>query len=264
MSKGVVVQTEEKNVYILKSDGSFISYPNNGLWQIGDVIAIPHKSWLSFKLISLFCSVFLVLLISSGFVIYNIPVAYVEITVNPAVQMTLNRFNKVLDVTGVNEDGINLLEGASYKNLSIGKAFARLLNRYENNNHLNGAKVQLVIANKTQRNLDSLEEDLRDVILKYRQTNNIDMCVLRFDTAEYLAMEHPIPLINHAEEEEETVVTNIPVRTVSPPRETPQMTTSGGQYTNNIILNEPIDTVVDDQTEYRQYRRNRVYWDCCR
>ena len=49
------------------------------------------------------------------------PYAYVSLDVNPSVEYTLNRFDRVLSVKAVNDDGESLLERQELKNLS-GKA----------------------------------------------------------------------------------------------------------------------------------------------
>lgn len=175
MSKGVVVQLEHNTAYIMRNNGAFVSCPRNPNWRIGDVVTIKRHTWFSLRFALISCAALLILFIGMGAVVYNIPVSYIEVSVNPSVQMTLNRFERVLNVTGLNEEGHNLLQGISYKNLTLEEAYARLFNRLENNGYLNEATVQLVIVNNSQRKLDGIEQTLRDISVKYLQTNNIQM-----------------------------------------------------------------------------------------
>jgi hypothetical protein len=54
--------------------------------------------------------------------------AYVDIDVNPGVELILNRYNRVIDVSAYNDDGADLLAKVSLKNKEVKDAF-RLLTR---------------------------------------------------------------------------------------------------------------------------------------
>lgn len=194
MNKGVIVQLDYNTAHILRNDGSFVSCPRDMLWQVGDVVTIPRRMRFSLKTAVVLFAALLILIIVPAFVIFNIPATYIEISVNPSVQLTLNRFDRVLSAEGLNDEAVDLLQGVSYKNLTLEEAYARLLNRLENNGFLSDATVQLVVANNSQRDLDGIEQVLRSVSAKYTQANNIRMSIKRYANDEYLALSHPLPI----------------------------------------------------------------------
>ncbi len=195
MSKGVVVQLEYDTAHIMKNNGAFISCPRNPAWAVGDVVTIPQKSWLSKKVAIISCAASLVVLITSGIFMYNIPATYIEVSVNPSVQFTLNRFDRVIQTDGLNDEGENLIQEVSYKNLTLREAYARLFNRLENDGYLGDATVQLVVANNSQNGLDEIEQAVREASERYIDANNIQMSIKRYANDEYLSLSHPLPVI---------------------------------------------------------------------
>lgn len=71
------------------------------------------------------CVVFLFLV--GGYTIYNHPVSYISIDVNPSVELGINCFGKVVAMQAYNGDGQNILDQSSLKYTSYMKAIAELL-----------------------------------------------------------------------------------------------------------------------------------------
>lgn len=67
------------------------------------------------------------LLGAGGYSIYRTPVSYISIDVNPSIELSINRFGKVVSAEAYNEDGQNVLEHVSLKNVSYIQAIDRLL-----------------------------------------------------------------------------------------------------------------------------------------
>lgn len=63
-----------------------------------------------------------------GWNIYYTPVYALGIDINPSLELGINRFDRVVSVTGYNEDGIALAESADIKNMSYTDAVDTLLN----------------------------------------------------------------------------------------------------------------------------------------
>jgi len=194
MNKGVIVQIDSDMAYILKNDGSFIECPRDAHWRVGDVITLPGLKIRNWKkaLIS-FAAVF-IMLISSTAVLYYIPTTYIEISVNPSIQLILNRFDRVLNASGLNAEGLTVLQGVSYNNLTLNETSARIFNRLENNGLLRSGTIQLIIANDSQRDLDKIEQTLRGVTEKYIGNNNIHINIQRYALDEYKSLSHPLPV----------------------------------------------------------------------
>lgn len=88
---------------------------------------------------------------SGGAYLYASPYAYVSLDVNPSVEYVLNRFDRVLRATAVNEDGNQILEGARLTNKPIDDAVRETLDRIASSGYFEETKPNgLVIAASCQ------------------------------------------------------------------------------------------------------------------
>lgn len=69
----------------------------------------------------------LLLLGTGGYSVYRKPVSYISIDVNPSIELGINRFGKVVSANAYNEDGQNILQHVSIKNIPYMQAINRLL-----------------------------------------------------------------------------------------------------------------------------------------
>ena len=70
----------------------------------------------------------LFLLLGTGsYSVYRKPVSYISIDVNPSIELGINRFGKVVSAEAYNEDGQNILQHVSLKNISYIQAINKLL-----------------------------------------------------------------------------------------------------------------------------------------
>jgi len=67
------------------------------------------------------------LLGTGGYSVYRKPVSYISIDVNPSIELGINRFGKVVSADAYNEDGQNILQHVSLKNISYIQAINKLL-----------------------------------------------------------------------------------------------------------------------------------------
>lgn len=67
------------------------------------------------------------LLGTGGYSIYREPISYISIDVNPSIELGINRFGKVVSADAYNEDGQNVLQHVSLKNISYIQAIDKLL-----------------------------------------------------------------------------------------------------------------------------------------
>ena len=192
MSKGVILKLNSDMAIILKDDGSFIARPRDMSWRVADIIILPEKKVWKYVLSSC-AAVFISLFCLTG-IFYNITSTYIEISVNPSIQLTLNRFGRVLNASGLNSDGISIIQGMPFKNLTLNEATAHIYDRLESNGVLNDSTIQLVIANDSQKELDKIEQALREVTDRYAGNYNAHISIQRYAQDEYQALSHPLPV----------------------------------------------------------------------
>ena len=108
--KAVVVELNDSFAAILSDDGCIATVKNKN-YEIGQVIKIDkNKNNDIIKKITAFAaSAAAFILLSTGTWAYSSPYTYVSVDVNPSIEITANRFDRVLSVRAVNDDGEDIL-----------------------------------------------------------------------------------------------------------------------------------------------------------
>ena len=103
----------------------------------------------------------LVILGIGGYSVYNVPVSYISIDVNPSIELGVNRFGKVVWAKAYNGDGQDILEHISLKNISYVQAIDRLLNDKSYSRFLAGGSqlVFTVISESPDTMVKQIEAD---------------------------------------------------------------------------------------------------------
>jgi hypothetical protein len=109
--KSVVVDIKDGFAAVLSDDGSILKIKNEN-YIIGQVIEMKMKKIHFTKKLALTVASAAVLLLSTsiGAWAYTSPYSYVSLDVNPSIEYTLNRFDRVIDVKAVNDDGQVILD----------------------------------------------------------------------------------------------------------------------------------------------------------
>ncbi|MCP1111543.1 anti-sigma factor domain-containing protein [Ohessyouella blattaphilus] len=132
MKSGIVFDLNNKKATIMVNGGEFISVPRDAQWEIGDVVQIERKHFGIKQLAVLAALVGIMLFGSaSGYKLYYSQVALISIDVNPSIEFSLNRFDKVIGIKGYNEEGAQIVSDLQLKNKSYNEAIKILLQSEE-------------------------------------------------------------------------------------------------------------------------------------
>lgn len=121
--KGVIVEIRNDYAAILSDNGSIIKIKNNN-YQIGEEIQMKNTTKKSkMKIYALATSVACaILMVGTGVYAYTTPYSYVSLDVNPSIEYEVNRFNRVINVTAVNDDGAEIINNLDLENKTIDEA----------------------------------------------------------------------------------------------------------------------------------------------
>ncbi len=134
MKTGIVFEICNGKATILKPNGEFTTVPASRKWKKGDVVHFPQTTFNAKKLCAAAASFFF--LITAGLwggSLYFTPVATVSMDVNPAIELKLNRYDKVISVRAMDEDASSIAEQAGMVYKDYGQAVASL---FEDNSGL--------------------------------------------------------------------------------------------------------------------------------
>lgn len=122
--KAVILELRGQYAAALSDDGSICRLKNRR-YTVGQVIELgdgrpSSKSiWMRIACVAAI-AVFLLIPCYA----YYAPYTYVSLDVNPSISYTLNRYQRVLNVSGVNEDGAELIRSLDLKNRTMEEALS--------------------------------------------------------------------------------------------------------------------------------------------
>lgn len=112
MIKVVVLDVTGNEATVMTDDGDIIGIRNRG-YDIGQEINIKKTAGTLagnlYRLIPAVAAAAVAIVLVAGIKVYATPYGTVSLDVNPSIEYTINRFDRVLNVSGVNEDGSNIL-----------------------------------------------------------------------------------------------------------------------------------------------------------
>ncbi|MDF2907516.1 MAG: hypothetical protein K0R34_2837 [Herbinix sp.] len=129
--KAVVVEIKNNKAAVLSDNGCVVTVKNNG-YKIGQVIHMIDKNVKLTKKVAVFAaSAAAFVLLGTGAWAYATPYSYVSVDVNPSIEYTVNRFDRVLTVKAVNDDGKEILQEINLNDLENQTIEAALLSTIE-------------------------------------------------------------------------------------------------------------------------------------
>jgi hypothetical protein len=113
----------------------------------------------------------LALVAFGGFNIYNNPVAYISMDINPSVELGLNFMNRVISAEGVNEDGRGLIAETKLRNMTAEEAIQVLVQEADKSGYLkeDGSSVVALTAfadneKKAEKLQDRVKDRVKEII----------------------------------------------------------------------------------------------------
>ncbi len=171
--KSVVVEIKAGYAAVLSEDGC-ISKVKDKNYIIGQVIEMKSSNFKNINKLVMCSALTAMIAIVGGITLwaYKTPYSYVSLDVNPSIEYSLNRFDKVISVTAVNDDGqeiLNELELDKLENQKIEDAVAETVNQisedgyFDNiiDNDIDGGII-IATSGEDQEKSDELAEKLQE------------------------------------------------------------------------------------------------------
>ncbi len=139
--KAVIVECSNGAAVALCEDGVFRKLANKDYF-IGQELLIKQKSARNriVQKLSICASLALVLLSFAGIGSYSYarPYSYVSLDINPSIEYALNRYDKVISVAGINNEGQQVVSSieANVKNQNIATALGVTIRQLEKENYI--------------------------------------------------------------------------------------------------------------------------------
>lgn len=189
---GIVMEINDSNIGILTPSGEFAYVKRNsksvtmGELYSEEIFNDTKKKSINVKRLFLMAASFLLLVfLSSGVFLYNQPVSAVTIDINPSVELYVNRWNKIIKVVPLNDDGKNLVNELSIKNLDISNGIEKIYEKCKSENYITedykkDKAINIQVSNLKNHQLDlskvekKIEDDGINIIIDINKDKEIE------------------------------------------------------------------------------------------
>lgn len=181
-----IVELRGRSAAALTGDGQFVRIRNRG-YSVGQTVRLTQaqaKPAANRRLRALTSiAAGLLFLVLGGFKGYQTPVGVVSLDVNPSIEYSINLFDRVLSVRGVNEDGQALLDGmdtSALDNQPVGDAVEQTIDALRQSGYLEQDSendVVLAASSYSTQHAERLAEQLKGRVAR------ADLTVLSFSVS---------------------------------------------------------------------------------
>lgn len=188
--KAVILDIDKNEATVMTDDGDIIGIKNNG-YEIGqEIILHRRKKRASINRITGIVAAAAAALVITGGIggyAYYTPYGTVSLDVNPSIEYTINRFDRVLDVNGINDDGEDILLGLDTKkliNTNIETAIEDTIEQIDAEGYFSdedGNYVVLAASTKEEAHTDTLLTSLEGNV---KQRQNVEPIAFKVTDAE--------------------------------------------------------------------------------
>lgn len=184
--KSVIVEIKDGFAAALSEDGCVVKIKNHN-YEVGQVLQVSNpKVRFTNKIVAFAASAAALVIFSTGAWAYASPYSYVSLDVNPSIEFTLNRFDRVLDIKAVNDDGeeiLNQLQLEDLNNKTIETAIIKTLEQISFSGYFDGETeggIVIATSGKNEDKADQLAEDLQQTVETEVAENGDDVAVETF------------------------------------------------------------------------------------
>ncbi|HEX3039576.1 MAG TPA: anti-sigma factor domain-containing protein, partial [Caproiciproducens sp.] len=163
--KACVVEIRGNLAAVLTDEGCIIKVKNKD-YAIGQVIELKKQAiHFSVRTAAVAASVAIVMLLGSVTAwAYYTPCTYVSLDVNPSIEYSVNRFDRVLSAQAVNSDGADILSDLSLSNKTIDEAIRDTVDQIQSDGYFkDSGGIVISTSGDDEQAVQGLAEDLKDV-----------------------------------------------------------------------------------------------------
>ncbi|WP_438444580.1 anti-sigma factor domain-containing protein [Gorillibacterium sp. sgz5001074] len=168
MNKGVVMEKTDKSIIVMTPSGEFERIPaKNRNCQVGEEILYAARPSGARQPAFAAMSVFVAAVVFCMMLFTGIPaafadksvVAYVSIDINPSVELGIDKHEKVREMRGLNDKGLEVVQGLNYKGKSLDDVADKLLQKAEEMNIFTQGEGDIIIASTTVKETSALTDE---------------------------------------------------------------------------------------------------------
>jgi hypothetical protein len=179
--KAIVIEVNDKYVLAMNKHGEFIKIRDNGNFnfEVGHEIDTSEYYIPVMRQLTRIGSMAAILLLMFGILFgaysYSAPYSFVNIDINPSLEATANRYDRIINMEGLNDDGKNLLLSIDCKNKKIEDGIKSILDSAANNGYLGKETeddIMFTISSKCVEKADEIADKIKD---SFKDAENLNV-----------------------------------------------------------------------------------------
>lgn len=187
--KGIIMEISDKNVVLMTADGEFlrVKKPPTAI-ALGDEItaavsskttAYTHKKHMM-KYASIAALILVLLIPFVYFKQVYATVAYINVDINPSIEIGINRYNKVSETRALNDDGRRLLDGMNLNGLDIENALDSVIDKAKESGYIGDDKennIEVALVALDDKEVGITEETIARYVKDAVQGTHVDASI---------------------------------------------------------------------------------------
>ena len=172
--KGILIEKAGRNSVVMANDGKFMKVSGRKGWNTGDEVEFPSAGARAAKAASI-AAMFVIVMALSLFGVYAANSYTVNLDVNPSIEIEVNAFNNVTEITALNDDAEQIGDLQSLVGMKLGPAVNQAILMLVEEGYLDvdGTVVLSVEGsnNKVKTVTREVSESVADARIESEQTN---------------------------------------------------------------------------------------------
>lgn len=190
MNKGIVMEINGNTLIVMQPNGIFNRIPRGTREvEIGEEVSFSEevlikKRTFNWRLVSsLTAAVFLFVILATGLINFlpgSQVVAYISMDINPSIEVGIDQKEVVLEATGLNQDGENLISSITYKGKTLQEVAREILEAADDaKGSLGKSEGDIIISSTLVGDKESLDDellakDLKESVNRYLEAEHKD------------------------------------------------------------------------------------------
>lgn len=179
--KAILVDIKGRHAVALTENGEFIKIRSKKGYNVGCEINAPSNTYFIthaiIKAAAVAASFLLVFGAGYGAYSYTLPYSYINIDINPSIEITSNVYDRIINVRALNQDGMNILSDKNFKNSKVSEGIQSMLINAVEKGYLGANSdnaVMFTVSGKNKNKVEQIEKEVKDTAAKQLDAANVD------------------------------------------------------------------------------------------
>lgn len=182
--KAIVVEIQGEYAIVLDKKGEFVKIKNNERFKVGHEVDLQVNAGFNINTFIKIASVAAVFILAVGlsfggysYYNYSQPYSYVDVDINPSIELTMNKYDKIVKMEGINQDGKTLLSNIENKNKDLKEGIEEIIKAATEKGYLKSNSqnvVMFAISSKDANKTVMIENNVKNAASGQLKAENLN------------------------------------------------------------------------------------------